>query len=417
MKQRLIEIGKNVLIVLLSCSLLFLTLSAIPSHSIRTNPRLAGLLQPIAPLLGLPEAEVTQVAEAAPVLDAAQPIAISVMNDAGRCSAMWNFDALDTAFERFAPHLGLALSEATQFTRVSQEQVQIALAENSVYLRYAKPLPASLLAFWLDSTLEAAVGNVGACILSASEDTVRLYLLGAVNYCAETSISSNDLHDHLQTYTPDGSVFAFETEYSLAPLSLLPGRAPAVPAVTASNPCDSRYINALATAMGFNPYGEGRYTDDRGDTVFSETNASLEITAGGRVTYRSENPRFAADSTQPEVLTETARQLTDLIFSDIPGEGRLYLTAFEQTEESTICRFTRMISGLPVYMAGDAACITFTGSAITEAVLQLHSFTGAGKTIHPLPTEQAAAMLPRGSTLEMAYFLNADQTLTAGWIQ
>lgn len=417
MKQRLTEIGKNILIVLLSCSLIFLFLFAIPSRSIQESPWLAELLHPLAPLLGLPEAEVVQMEQAEPVLDAAQPIVISLMTPAGRSTAMWDPDALDAAFALYSPYLGQALNECEQFTRATQEQVQEALSGQSVYFRYASPLPADLLAFWLGGSLDAAVGDVDTCILSASQDTVSLYLLGTERYFSQTSISSKELLALLQTAAPDGSLFAFETPYPLAPLSILPGSTPALPAITASNPCDSRYINSLATALGFNPYDEGRYTDDDGNILFSETNASLEISERGRITYRSETPRYFADSPQPEALAETARQLTDLILADVPGEGRLYLTDLTQTGEQTVCRFTYILSGLPLHMPEDAACITFTGTSVTEAVVQLYSFTALGKTVYPLPTAQAAAMLPQGSELEMAYCLNDDRTVIVGWAQ
>ena len=80
MKHRLAETGKNILIVLLSCSLILLTLAVLPSQWIHSTPGLSQLLQPVAPLLGLPEAELTYVAEAAPMPDAARPIAISIKN-------------------------------------------------------------------------------------------------------------------------------------------------------------------------------------------------------------------------------------------------------------------------------------------------------------------------------------------------
>lgn len=417
MKERLIESLKNIAIVLLSCTLLLLILFVIPTSSIEDRPWLAELLQPVAPLLGLSEAELTQVAQAEPVRDAARPIAISIMTNGGRHTAMWDRNALDLTFERFAPHLGSALDLTGQFAYASAEQVRSALSDHSVYLRYAAPLPAGLIASWLGASLEAAVGDVDTCILSAAGDTVQLYLLGpTASYCADTGIEPEELRALLQTFTPDGSAFAFETDYDLSPLDLLPGNAPAVPAITASDPCDSRYIDALATTMGFNPYGESRYTDDRGNVRFSETGASLEIAAGGKITYRGESRRFTADSDQPEALVETARQLTDLIFADVPGEGRLYLTSFCQDAQTTVCRFNYVLAGIPLSMAEDAVSITFTENTVTEAVVQVYSFTGSGKTVYPLPIPQAAAMLPKGGTLEMGYCINTDLTLSAGWI-
>ncbi|MBP3634243.1 MAG: hypothetical protein J6J43_06695 [Oscillospiraceae bacterium] len=417
MKKRLIELGKNILIVLLLCSAILLAIAALPPRSLKEVPWITRVLQPMAPLLGLPEAELTHVEEATPVFDAAQPIAISVMGPSGRSTAMWDFAELDDAFERFSPILGQAMEDAGNFAQVSTPQVQAALSESSVYFRYSSALPADLLASWLDAKLGAAIGATDTCILSASEDTLSLYLLGEKRYCAKTQIPSDVLLPLLERSEPDGSRFCFESDFPLAPLSLLPGTEPAVPAVTASNPCEGDYLITLATELGFNPYGEGRYTDDSGTVLFSETNASVTISPEGLVTFTSTGEHFVADSLQPEALAETARQLTHTVIESVPGEGRLYLSALEREGDVTVCRFDYLISGIPVQTSRAAAAVTFTGQRVTQAVVQVYSFTGTGRTIYPLPTTQAAALLPEGSKLEMAYFINADQTLSAGWIR
>lgn len=417
MKQRLLESGKNILIVLLICSLLLLSASALPAQSIRSVPWLSKLLQPVAPLLGLPEADLTYVAQAMQVTDAARPIAISVKHDAGRHTAMWDFAELDRTFEVFSPILGQALDQAENFNLVTEAQILQALEGRSVFFRYSHALPGMLPASWLGGTLEAAVGDIHTYILSAEDDTVVLYLLGKENYSAATDLSGSVLLSLLQTCAPDGSQFAFESELPLSPLSLLPGTSPAVPAFTLSNPCDNRYVNALATDLGFNPYGESRYTDDLGTVRFSETNASLEITASGLVTFRAEADRYQALSVQPQDLVDAARELIDRITADIPGDGRLYLSNLTVSGTTAICTFDYFISGIPVAMAGEAACVTFEDRSVTEAAVQVLAFTGTGKTIRPLPVTQAAAVLGEGSTLEMSYCVGADDTVSAGWQQ
>ena len=53
MKRRLWELGKDVLILLLVCSLLLLAAAALPAETIRQNHLLSRLMQPFAPVLGL----------------------------------------------------------------------------------------------------------------------------------------------------------------------------------------------------------------------------------------------------------------------------------------------------------------------------------------------------------------------------
>ena len=209
MKHRIIEICKNILIVLLVGSLLLLTIAAIPTQSIRSVTWLSRLLQPFAPLMGWNEAELTYVAEAYPVTDAARPIAISIMNDAGRYTAMWDFDRLDAELETFSSYLGQAMDNAKSFHEVSDSQIQAALRTHSVYFAYGAPQQTAVLASWYDSSLSSAIGSVDGCILAVEENTLSLYLLGETSYAASTSISADSLLSILADYEPDGSSFAF----------------------------------------------------------------------------------------------------------------------------------------------------------------------------------------------------------------
>lgn len=418
MKTRMKEIGKNILIVLLIGSLLLLSVLAIPTRSISALPWLSQLLQPMAPLLGLSEAELTYVEQSEPVPDAAQPIAISINNDTGRHTAMWDFTALDEAFAVFAPVLAQALDASENFNLVSEYQVQSAISGSSVTFVYGGLLPAPLMASWLGGTLNAAIDTAGTCILAAQDGTLTLYLLDKNHrYAARTELSDQLLLPLLELYSADGSAFVFETDYPLSPMSLLPGNTPSAPACSFSNPCDSRFVDALATTLGFNPYAETRYTDDRGTDCFSETGASLEVSTSGHVLFRTENARYTAAGTDPEDLTETARQLTDTILEDVAGDGRLYLSSMSQDGDTTVCEFDYFISGIPVQLSEPAARVRFSKAAVTEVSIALYSFAGTGKTLYPLPIAQAAAVLEDGSPLELAYRLGPDGALNVGWVQ
>ena len=100
---------------------------------------------------------------------------------------------------------------------------------------------------------------------------VTLYLVGEELFSCQTQMRAESLEQLLQSCTPDGSFFAFEDAQSrfdtLAPLSLLPGQTPAIHEASAANPCDARFSDALASSLGFNPYGDARYTDDAGNTT------------------------------------------------------------------------------------------------------------------------------------------------------
>ena len=417
MKNKIIEIGKNLLIVLLMCGVILLSVLCIPTTSLVNIPWLSRLLQPLAPLFGISEAELTYVAQAEPVPDAAQPIAISINNDVGRYTAMWDFASLDDTFSAFSPVLAQSINAAGNFYQVSEQQVQAALSGQSVYFRYGSALPADAIASWLDSELHAAVEDVYGCILAAQDGTISLYFLGETSYASQTDLPDQLLMPLLQAYLPDGSAFAFEADQPLTPLSLLPGSTPSTPVFQFFNPCDSRFINSLATALGFNPYAETRYIDDHGTDCFSETNSSLEITSSGHLLLQSEGTRFAASGTDTEVLVAAARRIMDTIYGDVSSEGRLYLSGVTKAADATVCEFEYVLGGVAVKLSEPAASVRFTGSAVTEVSAQLYAFSATGKTQYPLPVPQAIRVLEDGAPLELAFFPSADGTMTAGWIQ
>lgn len=415
MKRRLWELGKDVLILLLLCSLLLLSAAALPSDTIRENHLLSRLLQPFAPILGLPQAELTYVETALPIMDAAQPVMISVQNSAGRGTAIWDFDALDTAFETFGGLLGQALDTAGAFEPATDAQVQAALSGRSVCFRYSCTLPASLLAAWLGAQPEQEAPDCRICILSLEGGGVALYLLGEQACRASTELQQELLEPLLEQYRPDGSLFAFEAGLDLEPLTLIPAGTLAVPTASASSPVRSRYVDELATSLDFNPYGETRYTDSQGVIYFSEANCSLQISPDGSILLNSsaEN-RFAAASQDADVLVETARRLVDLTLDG--GDSRMYLSGFSSQDGQTVCTFDYLVSGIPVVLPqGYAAKVTFSGRSVVQMEVCALTFRLTDGLLYPLPAAQAVAVLPRGGSLVLQYRIGADQTLEAGW--
>ena len=414
--KRLVEFLKTVLIVLLLCSLVLLAVASVPTDTLREIPWLSSVLQPIAPLLGLPQAELAYVAAAPTIQDAALPVAISVRNSAGRSSAFWDFEELDARFDTLGSFLGQALDTAETFTKTSEPQLQAALSRSSVYFRYSAALPPALTASWLGATLEAAVPASVACLLAVERNTVMLYLIGENSYVAQTPLDCAALEDLLETYRPDGSAFAFEAGYDLSPMSLIPSGPAAVPGGDLSSPVSSRYVEQLATDLGFNPYGESRYTGGDGAIHFSEAHCALEITTDGRVLLTAtDGDRFNAAGPDLAALVETARQLTALAAGD-SGDGRLYLSGVTRSDTQTVCTFDYLLSGIPVILdSGHAATVTFEGTAVTQMTLWPWTFTCTDQTIYPIPAPQAAAILPDGSELTLQYRLQAGGTLDAGW--
>lgn len=415
MKRSLLEAAKTLLIIVLIVTMVLLFAAAIPVDVVRSTPWLSTVLQPFGSLLGLPAAELAYVSEAQSVQTAAQPLTISIRNDSGRYTAQWDSTALDTTYDTLGGMLGQALDTAETFSETQSEQLAKALMEPNVCFDYGFSLPISLVASWLDTEPHTPETNASLFILALEQDQVWLYLSAEVPLRAQTQLDAGEFSTLLSQFQPDGSVFAFEIGSHLADMSILPGSVPRLMGADTVSLYSTRYVDALANNLGFNPYDTGRYTDSSGVTHFSEPGGSLQISADGEILFTATTARITAPGSKPETLVETARSLLNLAVDASGSSARLYLSGFSQTENQTTCTFDYVLRGVPVRWTGKpAAKVVFTGQTVTELRLKAVTFTFNDTIQRLLPPKQAAAILPENGRLQLQYHV-ADSQVTAGW--
>ena len=419
--RRWTEIGKDLLIVILVAALLTLTLLALPERTLTSSPVLSAALKPFAGLFGLDQAELTYTEKALPGLDAAQPLAVSVRNSAGRYTAQYDFETLDSVYEALGSMLGQAL-ESAQLEQTTLQKLYSAIAGISVTFVYPAELPSGVLAEWLGAQAPEAGEAAMLYVLSLQESgAVRLYLCGESCWVGDTALSGDALTQALDSYRPDGSFFALEDgtgRYDrVDPRSLIGGETPRLYGATSANPCDARTITPLAAELGFNPYGDARYTDDAGNTTYTETGYALSISAASELTLRADGQvtRFRAASGEEADLVECARSLLSTMTAGASGDARLYLTGLQKDGSETVCTFDYYLNGIPVYPSGGhGAEIRFSGASIVQVRLLLRTYTLTTQTVSVLPPAQAAAILPDGSELGLIYS-DTSSGVTAGW--
>ncbi len=422
MRRRLIELGKDIVIALLTLLILVLILLALPSRTLAGTPWLAAAVKPIAGLFGMNEAEFTYVETAVPAPSAAQPAAISVQNVAGRYSAIYDEEALEQTYETLGALLAQALDSAeAPPQKVGRADVYDALLAPSAAFSYSSELPADVLAAWLNAT-SGVTETARWFILSVQDGCVQLYLVAEQAFVCRTALSGDALMHALESYTPDGSRFAFEApeRYSRVDgLSLLPEQLPVLYAASAGNPCDARFMTELAAELGFNPYGDAGYTDAAGTTMYSETDCTLSISADGELTLRTAQDapaRFGAEVDTPLAQIEAARALLARVTDAVSSEARLYLSGYETMPDGAVCTFDYSLGGVLVRLSdGPAATVRFTGSEITALHVRLRSYTRTTEKLPLLPAAQAAAIVPAGTVLSVGYADTAASSLTAGW--
>ena len=423
MGRKLLELLKSLVILLLAAAILVLVVLALPSNTVRQTPWLAALVRPFASYMGLSEAELTYTPTSSAALPgAAQPLLISVMQDAGRQSFQYDFAALDAAYEQYGSALAQALDSAESPVSASREEFLQALGRPGVAFRFPAPLSPALVAAWLGAQASELQCSADWYLLAEQEDAVQLYLMGESCCRAATGVSAEQLLSLVQSAIPDGSFFAFEDASGKFTrpdgLSLIQTHMPRIRSASAQNPCEARFISSMASVLGFNPYGEAKYVDPGGTTSFSETGCSLSVTAQGLVTLKcdADRSRFQAASEKQDARIEAARSLLSQIVASSAGNARVYLCGYEEQGAGALCTFRYYLSGAQISQSAlAAATVRFSGTAVTQAQILLRTYALSQDDVYLLPAAQAAAIVREDGPLEILYADVGDEALYVNW--
>ncbi len=419
MNGRLKELCKDILAIVLVIAILALLLMAVPPKTITQSPFLTRILQPFSSFFGIHTTS-RYIKPAETGAAAAQPLSITVKNAAGRCSFQNDEEKLDSAYGALGGLLSQALDTAHTPQITSRARMFDALDSVSIAFRFPDALASDALAAWLGAQMSSAGRPAQTYVLCVQNDAVRLYLDGDETTVFETDVPAQSLRALCDSYRPDGSFFAFEADTD-AFLRVDAGSliAPSVSlrAVSASNPCDSRYSTDLAVSLGFNPYGDASYTDDVGNAFFSEPTASLRVSSRGRVFFTNEDSaRFAASADTDQARIEAARTLLTQLLGGVKTDGQLYLLRCKTDADQTVCTFDYVINGTRVRRSdGPAATVRFAGTTLISASLSVRAYTLHTETLALLPAKQAAAIVPENTPMLVCYADTDTDSLRAGW--
>ena len=395
------ETVKNIVIALLLCSILCLTLMALPTRL------LEGLPRPVLQALGIETAAEPAPIPVRDVTAAGMPLSISVSHGGGRATVRRSAAQLEEAYGRLSPYLGQALASAGEPRQTDEAKLTAAL-EHGALFSFGGSIPARALCLWLTGETCTPDADASDFLLAVNGKQVDLYLAGEKLFVCKTALSAGALQSAAALFTPDGTRFAPE-ESGLHPLTLWEQDV-SLPTWTAQNPVTANYATTLAVALGLNPY-DSAYTDPAGNTVFTETHWSLAVNADGLVTVTvtdSDVARFTAAEDAPTAKIELVRSVLAALTAQLEGQQQLQLLSVS----GNAITFTYVLEGVPVLPAACAA--EFDGKNMTRLTLQLRSYQPAGGTYTLMPVSAAASISPKGSRLQAAYSLSADCGWTAG---
>lgn len=432
-RRRAVEVLKDVLIVLLSCSAVWL--------AVRT---------PLAaPLRGLLQGEGTQVApgqsQAEGRAEAAVPVAMSVNlpgaagmpegSESVRHGLRYDQASCQELFQKIVGPLAETLSSAAAPEQVTPEGWREALTGTlGVYMDFQGQVPMPVLVGWLSGEETQLTAAVRRLALVGSGEGLELYYRdeedGSYYRCRSQASSLYSLEQALEGLADNGAFYAFESEQyaGLDPDTLLLPDAPAPAVYAAVNPMSSTQgaLASLVRDLGFSLNSTSFYSTDEQVARSGDDSVRLSDRGIAQYTYeekdgsglfpvlRLSNAGSLFDS------VETCRQTALSAMGSRCGEARLYLMSARQTDRGLEIDFGYSLNGVPILLdRGCAARFVVNRGQVVQFFIYLRSYTSSGTASLVLPPRQGAAALLagglEGEELLLTYADGGGDTIQAGW--
>lgn len=435
-RNRGVERLKNLLILLLSLSALYLTLLALVPNRSSASPN--ALLEE---LISLFHPQQTQSFTSSVTQDqlsvAIRPVRMSVYDGTQRFALQYDTANVDKLYDSLGILLGEALASARLPTAITELEWQQALRSPGVWFDFLGCLPLETLCAWTGGGFynQLLTHSARQMAVALDKDGVKLYYHNegdGLYYACETSVVYTGHMDGLITqYGSNGASFVFElgenSGYSqLNPYVLISAASPSPQVYRSSNPLaglDSTRLEELQSSLSFQT---SSYPIPDGIRI-REGQETLDISSSGKVVYTT------ADGTDSRYFVGsgngyTATELVDATYRIVAatvgrycGSARLYLMDIQQTDGVWEVRYGYCLNGCAVNLSDQdcAARFTVQGGRITDFTLCLRRYEDSGQTSTVLPERQAAAALDALDTQEqelaLCYWDNGGDTTQAGW--
>lgn len=430
-KRRAIELGKDLLIVLLACSGVYMAADLMLVDGLRQKESSTS----------------TGSVERQETASTAWPVRLAVTSwngeSAMRYGVQYNWEECHNQFQTVASLLREALSSPGAARTAAEREWREALSQrSSLYFDLLGSVPLEVLSGWLSGEETGLEGTARRLVLSAEGDAVALYYQDSqtgMYYARQAElVSVEQLQAVTAAVVDNGAKFAFELEgyEDLEDETLLLPEPPQPRIYTAANPLSGEaqteeiradsVLGRLLTALSF---PDSSYIYSGTDQVIRSGSDTLRLSASGVVRYAAtegESSRYLIPAqgetpTQLEIA-EACRCLTEKAVGALAGEGRLFLREMKREQGGWSVQFGYQLDGIEVQVGsqGYAAHFRVEGNEITQFTLHLRTYTDTGTRGVVLPERQAVAAMQsmelRGQELILLYSDLGGDTLSAGWV-
>lgn len=423
---RAVELVKDVLIVLLTCSALFLlTRTRLPGT-------LSGLFREEDPQVGAVQTESGARA------DAARPLRVTAIEAGGgeniRCGVQYNEESSDALFKQVAGLLVETMSSAGTPEPITRDAWERALlTAPGMAFDFQGEVPMEVLMGWMSGEDTALTAVVRRLAVTVWQDKVALYYrdegTGEYFRCLSQVANRRHLTDALAGLGGNGSFYAFESErYAALDPDTLITEGSFFPAIyNASNPMGRgrESLEELMADLNISTNGSSFYHSGDGEVVRSG-NDSIRLSANGVAVYAAgerggqfQLPLREGGSTLFDAVEACRRLVADTLGARC-GRARLYLQSVRETETGLVIRFGYSLNGYQVRLEeGYAAQFLVSEGEITDFTLCFRSYEDSGATTPVMPIRQAAAAMEAmgltGEELLLAYNDSRGDTVSAAW--
>lgn len=421
-KRFFIELGKDILIVALSCSAILLAWQ---------TPMISHLRGWVTPATQTAGPTVVQSGQAV------TPYAVAVRNHLGLYGVSYDEGTVGRVFDSFSPHLRQALASAGDVVSMSPEQWRSMLEAPGVCCLFQGSPSLTALAASLggESAPEGAGRMVVLCRLMG-----RMWLgwqEGKDLYRAPVALGDEEgWQGALDDYGPNGAAYAYDLAaqddaYDALDPWVLISLAPSQPTVyAASTPdfiSDATALGDLLASLGFLSGADAAY-ETAGGLAISENGDRLQVSRAGEILFRAgEETRYPAGGRARGVPGEreavlSAWEVLTRCAESWKEAGEFVLTATAAVDNGWEITFQTRLAGVPVLMGEKGWCARFlvAEGKVTEFTVYPRTYVETEEvSLIATPRLAAAALrsLPgnRGKLL-LCYTDNRSAALTAGWL-